>query len=214
MDKKKIAEELVIVFWLFVVGSILGYVFETLLILFLHGNLESRQGLLYGPFTPVYGVGAVVYYLIINNLKEKSNLKVFLITMLLGGITEFLFSFFQEKAFGTISWDYSGYPLNFDGRTSLFHCACWGIVGILYFILIEPVIERYRAQSNKNSVRAITTLATVFMVFDISISCIVAGRQAERKKNIAPKNEFEIFIDEHYPDEYVDKIFSNKIEVS
>ena len=34
-------------------------------------------------------------------------LKIFLITMILGGITEYVCSYIQEKVFGTISWDYS-----------------------------------------------------------------------------------------------------------
>lgn len=214
MDKKKVAEELIIMFWLFVAGSILGYIFETLLILCLHDHIESRQGLLYGPFTPVYGTGAVVYYLIINNIKSKNKIKVFFITMILGGITEYLFSFFQEKAFGTISWDYANYPFNLDGRTSLFHCVCWGIVGVLYVILIEPLVDKYRKNSSKKSVKTITAIATVFMIFNISISCLAAERQAKRRKNIVPKNELEVFLDEHYPDEYMDKVFENAKETS
>lgn len=214
MDKKKFTEELIIMFWLFVVGSILGYIFETLLILCLHGYIQSRQGLLYGPFTPVYGIGAVVYYLIINNIKTKSKIKVFFITMILGGITEYLFSFFQEKAFGTISWDYTNYPLNLEGRTSIFHCACWGVVGVLYVIFIEPLVEKFRKKTNKNSVKIITAIATIFMIFNISISCIAASRQAKRRKNIAPQNELDIFLDEHYPDEYMNKVFANIKEAS
>ena len=56
--------------------------------------------------------------------------------MLLGGITEYLCSYIQEKAFGTISWDYSYLLFNINGRTSLLHCTYWGIAGILYITYI------------------------------------------------------------------------------
>ena len=99
MEKKNLTKELIIIFWLFIIGSVLGYLFEMIVVLFQKGYFESRQGLIYGPFTPVYGIGAVIYYLILNNVKTRDKVKIFFITMLLGGITESLCSFIQEKAF-------------------------------------------------------------------------------------------------------------------
>ena len=51
------------IFLIFILGSILGYLYETILVFFQTGHYESRQGLIYGPLTPVYGLGGVVYYL-------------------------------------------------------------------------------------------------------------------------------------------------------
>ena len=47
MNKKKLLEELVIIFWIFIIGSILGYIFEMIVVLFQKGYFESRQGLIY-----------------------------------------------------------------------------------------------------------------------------------------------------------------------
>ena len=107
MEKKKILKELIITFWVFIIGSILGYIFEMIVVLFQKGYFESRQGLIYGPFTPVYGIGGIIYYIAFKLIKTKDKKIVFLTSMLLGGITEYLCSVIQEKAFGTISWDYS-----------------------------------------------------------------------------------------------------------
>ena len=60
MKKEKLIQELVIIFWLFILGSILGYIFEMIVVLFQKGYFESRQGLIYGPFTPVYGMGILL----------------------------------------------------------------------------------------------------------------------------------------------------------
>ena len=97
---------------------------------------ELRQGLIYGPFIPVYGIGAVIYYLILNNINIKSKWKIFLITMVLGGVTEYICSLVQEKVFGTISWDYSYLPFNFNGRTSLLHCTYWELQEFYILLLL------------------------------------------------------------------------------
>lgn len=76
MEKKNLIKELIIVFWLFIIGSILGYIFEMIVVLFQKGYFESRQGLIYGPFIPVYGIGAIIYYLILNNIKKDNKLKI------------------------------------------------------------------------------------------------------------------------------------------
>lgn len=144
MEKKNLRTELIIIFWLFIIGSILGHIFEMIIVLFQKGHFETRQGLIYGPFIPVYGIGAIIYYLILNNINTENKIKVFFITAILGGMTEYLSSFIQEKAFGTISWDYSYLLFNINGRTSLLHCTYWGIAGILYVTYIDPFLEKLK----------------------------------------------------------------------
>ena len=210
MNKNKLREELIILFWIFIVGSIAGFIFEITVVFFQKGHFELRQGLIYGPFIPVYGIGAILYYMALNKIKLKNKLQIFLITMLLGGLTEYLCSFMQEKLFGTISWDYSYLPFNIQGRTSLLHCIYWGIGGILYVTYIEPIIEKMREKINKNCIRIITIILALFMIFDITISWMAVERQIERKSNVEPENKMDLFFDEHYPDEYIDRIFNNK----
>lgn len=210
MNKNKLREELTILFWIFIIGSIAGFIFEITVVFFQKGHFELRQGLIYGPFIPVYGIGAILYYVVLNKIKLKNKLQIFLITMLLGGLTEYLCSFMQEKLFGTISWDYSYLPFNIQGRTSLLHCIYWGIGGILYVTYIEPLIEKMREKINKNIIRIITIILAIFMIFDITISWMAAERQIERKSNVEPENKIDLFFDEYYPDEYIDRIFNNK----
>lgn len=210
MNKNKLREELTILFWIFIIGSIAGFIFEITVVLFQKGHFELRQGLIYGPLIPVYGIGAILYYVVLNKIKLKNKLQIFLITMLLGGLTEYLCSFMQEKLFGTISWDYSYLPFNIQGRTSLLHCIYWGIGGILYVTYIEPLIEKMREKINKNIIRIITIILAIFMIFDITISWMAAERQIERKSNVEPENKIDLFFDEYYPDEYLDRIFNNK----
>lgn len=213
MEKNNLIKKLFIIFWLFIIGSVLGYIFEMIVVLFQKGYFESRQGLIYGPFTPVYGIGAVVYYLVLNNVKTKDKVKIFFITMILGGVTEYLCSLVQEKVFETISWDYSYLIFNINGRTSLLHCTYWGIAGILYITYIKPLIKKLEQRIDRKDLKIMTIMLSIFIIFDIGISCVAAERQLERSKNIAPENRLDVFLDQYYSDEYLDKIFANKRKV-
>ena len=84
MEKRKVVEEGIILFWLFILGSMIGYIYEMIVVLFQKGYFESRQGLIYGPFTPVYGIGMILYYLVLKSMDTRNKVKIFFVTMLLG----------------------------------------------------------------------------------------------------------------------------------
>ena len=197
--------------WVFIIGCLAGYILEVTWHFILTRGFQTRQGLIYGPFGPVYGLGTLAFYLVLPKIKNIFN--IFWVSALLGGITEYLCSYFQEKLFGTISWDYSGLFMNLDGRTSITYCILWGILGIIFVKFIYPYIEKLFNKMNMTVItKFVTAFAVVFMVFNISISSLAARRQYERREHIAPQNDIDEFLDEHYPDEFMNKVFANKID--
>ena len=148
-----------------------------------------------------------------ENAKEISNIKIFLNTMVLGGITEYLFSYGQEKLFGTISWDYSNIPFNINGRTSLLHCIYWGIGGIIFIKYLYPYTENLTNRMNMKKLTIATTFLAIFMVYNISISMLAGQRQMERVQNISANSRLDTYLDKKYPDKLLDTIFSNKKNV-
>ena len=213
MEKKSFFNESVKIFIIFMIGSIIGYIVEMVVALVQNGHFVSRQGLLYGPFTPVYGIGILVYYLFFSFMKNRQKGIVFVSSMILGGITEYLCSYVQEKVFGTISWDYSEWLFNINGRTTLIHCTYWGFAGLLYIAYIEPLLPKIETFVKSHRVKIMATSVAVFMVFNITISSMAAIRQKERLENIPAENSVDIFLDNMYPDEYMDEVFANKKHV-
>ena len=209
VDKESIIQKLTKIFWIFLIGSIIGYGIEMIVGLVQNGHFVSRQGLLFGPFIQVYGVGLVAYYLVISNIRKKSYIKIFFITMLLGGIVEYLFSYLQETWFGTISWDYSNLLFNIHGRTSLLHCLYWGIGGVLFVRFILPLIRNLNEWCKNTNFRFITAFLVLFITFDIVMSGMAGSRQLERKNNIAANGYIDNFFDEYYPDTKLEQIYSN-----
>ena len=68
MDNVNKFDKFIKVFIIFMIGSVIGYVVEMIVALVQNGYIESRQGLLYGPFTPVYGIGIIVYYIFFSKI--------------------------------------------------------------------------------------------------------------------------------------------------
>lgn len=205
-DKKK---QWIKIFWVFIIGSIIGYVVEMIVAFVQKGHIESRQGLLYGPFAQVYGIGMVVYYLILPRLGDNK-IKIFLGSMVLGGTVEFMCSYFQEKWFGTISWDYSHLWFNLQGRTSLLHCLYWGTGGVLFIKWILPLIDKIDTIAQTKNMQVVTMICVVCMVANISVSSMAAHRQQERLENIQPKSTIDKVLDELYPDCKMNQVYANK----
>lgn len=198
------------IFIIFMIGSMIGYVVEMIVALVQNGHFVSRQGLLYGPFTPVYGIGILVYYVFFTFVKTRDKKWVFLFSMVIGGITEYLCSYVQEKVFGTVSWDYSQWLFNINGRTTLVHCTYWGFAGLLYVSFIEPLIPKIEEFIKSHKVKIMATSVAVFMIFNVTISSMAAIRQKERVKNIPAQGNVDVFLDNMYPDEFMDTVFENK----
>jgi uncharacterized membrane protein len=114
----------------FTLGCFIGCLLETILCYIQLGYFESRKGLIYGPFNPVYGIGVTLVILLLE--REKKSHLIFLTGAFLGGVVEYICSWVQENTFGTISWDYHEYFLNFGGRTSLFFMFCWGVLSYIF----------------------------------------------------------------------------------
>ena len=204
----KIINFIIKIFWIFVIGSVFGFVVEMLYATVYTRTLVIRQGLIYGPFVQVYGMGAVAYYFLIQKFKEPK--EAFFAGMIMGGILEYLCSFFQEILFGTISWDYSKFLFNLNGRTCLLYCIYWGIIAVAFLKIVYPYLEKIEPLIHNKCIRIITVFLMIFMTFDITISALAANRQQERREDIPPKNDLDVFLDKTYPDEFLDRIYNNK----
>ena len=139
MNKKQIKDKKILnciikMFWIFIIGSIFGFLAEMIYALVYSRTLEIRKGLIYGPFIQIYGMGAIAYYILISKIKEPK--EAFCYGMIMGGALEYVCSFLQEIFFGTISWDYSKLFMNLNGRTSLLYCVYWGIIAVIFLKLI------------------------------------------------------------------------------
>ena len=201
--------------WIFVIAALLGDLIETIFCRLTAGVWMSRSSLIYGPFSVVWGLGAVMFTSLLYRYRNKSEGYLFVAGTVLGGAYEYFCSVFTELVFGTVFWDYSKIPFNLAGRINLLYCFFWGIAAVAWMKLCYPRISRWIERIPKNVGRICTVLLVVFMVLNILISGIALARYEQRHSTpAAPQNVFSDFLDEHYPDERMERIYPNAILVN
>lgn len=155
-------------FWVFVICCMLGLLIEDIYHVTVvdPGHYEDRAGLLYGPFSPIYGFGAVLMTVALNRFHDKNPVLIFLVSAIIGGAFEFFVSWFMETAFGIVAWDYTGTFLSIDGRTNGMFMAMWGILGLAWIKLLLPAMLKLVNLIPWNWRYAVTTVCAVLMMAD------------------------------------------------
>lgn len=215
-DKKGYAKGLCSakLFLIFAIFSVFGTYYEQILTLVMRYmdkgiiSWELRRGVIYGPFSPIYGGGAVIFAIFLLR-KDISNWKTFLYASLIGGIFEFEISFLQETFVGTTSWDYSGYFLNIGGRTTIPFMAVWGIMGLIFAKYLYPKISKFIENAPYNLMRTFTICLAIFLSLDMLVSWTALLRQNLRRKGFEPLTPIGELYDQVYPDEVLKKYFPN-----
>lgn len=197
--------------WVFLVSALLGDFIETIYCWALGGTWMSRSSVLYGPFSIVWGIGAVVLTIVLSKFAEKPDRYIFLIGALIGGVYEYGCSLFTEIFLGTVFWDYSWMPFNIGGRTNLLYMGFWGILAVIWIKLIYPkmsgLIEKLPALQGK----VITWVLVVFMICNAFISAMAMVRYTQRQEGIEAKNTMETFLDANYEDALIEKVWPNMV---
>ncbi len=199
------------IFWLFVGGSLFGLVVETIFHAIVYGGIESRAGLVWGPFSPIYGVGAVVLTVSLNRFYHSHNLIIFLIAMVVGSVIEYTTSYLMETLWGAIAWDYTGTFGSINGRTNFAFGVMWGLLGLVWVRVILPFIKHVIALVNTKHifVRAFTLALSVFMAVDIVVTVLALDREGQRAADIPATTWEQQFFDEYFPDSYLQSRMQN-----
>lgn len=200
---------------LFFVGSFLGDLTETVFCLLTTGVLMSRSSVVYGPFSIVWGLGCTLLTLLLYRYKDKSDGQLFVAGTLLGGAYEYVCSVFTELVFGTVFWDYSGFAFNLGGRINLLYCFFWGIAAVVWFKLLYPHLSKWIERIPRRPGTILCNILIVFMIFNMAISSLALSRYTERNTQTQTEISSELvqsihsFLDRHFPDERMERIYPN-----
>lgn len=191
------------------IGSFAGVIVELLWCLLTNGYLESRSGLVYGPFNLLYGFGAVALTLALFKYRNRSAFFSFAGGMIVGSIVEYLCSWGQEIVFGSRSWDYSNMPFNLNGRICLLYSIFWGFLGVLWIKNIYPRMAKWILKIPNRAGKIITWILVAFLVFNSAVTAVAMWRWTERIHGKEADSAFARFIDQRFPDERMEHIFAN-----
>lgn len=195
---------------LFFIGAFLGDITETIFCLITAGKLMSRSSVVYGPFSIVWGLGCAFLTAILYRIRNKNDSYIFIAGTLLGGVYEYICSVFTELVFGTVFWDYSKFAFNLGGRINLLYCFFWGIAAVVWMKLLYPKLSIWIEKIPMKAGKIICTVMLVFMIFDCLLSAMALDRYTERNTTgKQAQNEVESFLDEHFGDERMERIYPN-----
>lgn len=125
----------------FLFYSIIGHLFEGLF----YQKIDS--GILYGYWTPIYGLGVLtilfINYFICKKIKKKliRPIVLFISCAIILGLLELISGILIEEIFGRIFWDYSNEFLSIFKYTSVKMMLVWGTFSILFIYIIHPYIN-------------------------------------------------------------------------
>ncbi len=195
--------------WYFIIFSVIGIIVETSFGFLTMGFVESRKGFVYGPFCPIYGVGAALIILALDRFK-KSKLKIFFYGMIAGAAVEYIISFGLEALYGLKFWDYSYLPYNLNGRICLRYSSYWGFLSLGMIYLVKPNVDKLINKIPKKNL--IAKVAFVLLFIDAILTFVAIDTYKERAKRIYYNEEplqETIITEKLFPNSYMKKTFPN-----
>lgn len=153
-----------ILFWLY---SFLGWLMETTLV-----SLQSKKfinrGFFMGPYCPIYGTGGVLL-LVLSPYKDSPFL-VFILSIVICSIIEYLTSYILEMIYKVRWWDYSNRMFNLNGRVCLFNSICFGLLGMLMVSYLNPVFLNLITSLSDTILTIIALIILIITLIDMSIT--------------------------------------------
>jgi Predicted membrane protein len=158
----------------FFIGGAAGGILETCWTFLRHGKLIWKSGVMFFPLVnPIYGLASLLVALFaLNRCKAW---EIFLFSFASASLSEYLVSWAEELAFGTVSWDYSAFALNINGRVNLLYSIAWGALGLVFARYALPSIRFY---SKKIDDRVYITLLLIYfslLLFSLVLRIIDMG---------------------------------------
>jgi len=168
------------------------YAFAGWIIEALYRSIQQRRmvnpGFLAGPFLPIYGLFATMATLssgLISHLAWEWQFAwfVFLSTLL-----EYVAGWFFERFFHLQLWDYHSSPFNFQGRIALFYSMLWGILGLVFHLILQPAVQLQMLRIPIAIRPILAFILTAYIIGDIIHSSLLLRRL----------EHFVVMFQEHY----------------
>lgn len=194
-------------FWIFLVCCILGDFLEVAFVLIKDGHFMHRSGMLFGAFSPIYGLGALLMTMALNRFYKHNLIPIFLISAIIGGAFEFAVSWFWETAFGVVCWDYTGTFMNIGGRTNLFYMCMWGLLGAIWIKLLLPRLLSLINCIPWKSRYTITIVVAALMLVNAVMTVQSIDCWTKRVNGDFPTTKVEQFYERNFPDSYMSSHF-------
>ncbi len=180
---------------LFAVCSFAGWVWESIYAV-IRTHKWERRGFLYGPVCPIYGVGVVGILLLVRAMGDVMSAEgvstyewwqVFLVAFFGSMILEYVTSWVMEKLFHAYWWDYTGMPLNINGRTCVPAGLLFGGGGMLAVYVLQSAVTGASASVPEVAMQVASYLIVAIVCCDLTLT---VNSLTEFQKRVADATDF------------------------
>lgn len=207
-------------FWVFFVCSVLGLILEEVwhMVVVDPGVYQDRAGMLFGPFSPIYGSGAVLMTMALNRFYKKNPLIIFLVSALIGGAFEVFVGWFMQTSFGVVSWSYShirlfGMPdpiaVLTGGRTCTPFACMWGLGGLIWIKVLLPRLLKLINMIPWKRRYSATVILTAVMLIDGVMTLQSLDYWYQRVNGTVRNIPVAQFYDKHFDNKYMENRFQS-----
>lgn len=166
----------------FVFYSFAGWLVESIYMSICERKIVNR-GFMRGPFCPIYGVGALSAYFLLQPFAKNYVLLYFSGTIMATTL-EYLTGKLMYKIFGSIWWDYHNKPFNYKGILCLESSIAWGFYTIFLFVFLHKGAERVVNFYSFEIGKVIIVIIMAIYIFDFFTRLIEVLDFSEIRKRI------------------------------
>ena len=176
LKDKQTIQKLFLCFWMY---AVLGWLYEVFLEVVVYQWGFTNRGVLFGPYCPVYGVGAMTFLLCFGKIMEHKKegnaavkyvlrpLLIFVGCMAAATLIELVTSYILEAATGAWPWQtYVNYKYNFQGRIALSTSLRFGLGGTLFLYIVQPFFDWVLAKPSRRAITIITSTVLIIVIMD------------------------------------------------
>ena len=163
-------------FLYFMMYAFIGWFYEVFLEVVVYRWGYSDRGVLFGPYCPVYGVGAILFLFLVYPLIKNKELKcklfmipvVFLLCGLIATGIELIASYLCEIIMGSWPWQtYADYKYNFQARIALSPSLRFGLGGVLFLYVLQPLFEKMIKKLKVKKLKQVFCIVFTLFIIDL-----------------------------------------------
>lgn len=121
----------------FFVYSFIGWAYESTIWAKAEKKRFMNRGYLMGCYCPIYGFVSLLDWFVLYRIENP--VTIFFVAAIVCCCLEYFTSWVLEQIFHQRWWDYGNYPLNINGRVSLFSGLFFGAAGLLLVEIVHPL---------------------------------------------------------------------------
>lgn len=167
--------EFILLIIFFAIYSFTGWIIEVIYRSYTRKKFIN-PGFLFGPFIPVYGIGATFIILLQTFISPLPLIEQFIIYTIILTVIEYITGEIFEQIFNLQLWDYSDMKFNIKGKVSLLFSLGWGILAVGLSHFLHPFVSSQVYKLNFHQSVILSGCFTAYFITDTGYSIASLNR--------------------------------------